>query len=46
MEQFQNASLLELIAEGTKYAFFFIAAIALSGLVLSCFVNGKRVEKN
>lgn len=45
MEHFQNASLLELIAEGTKYAFNFIAAIALIGFVLSFFVNGKRVEK-
>ncbi|MFJ5766240.1 MDR family MFS transporter [Lysinibacillus sp. NPDC093210] len=45
-EKFQNALPFELIAEGTKYAFFFIAALALIGLVLSLFVNGKRVEKN
>lgn len=44
MEQVHNASSFELLAQGTKYAFFFIAAIALVGLVLSFFVNGKRVE--
>ncbi|OTX33900.1 MFS transporter [Bacillus thuringiensis serovar shandongiensis] len=45
-EKFSSATSVELIAEGTKYAYLFIVVISLIGLVLSFFVNRVHMEKS
>lgn len=43
MNKFPGYTAAELLAAGTKYAFFFIAAISITGFILSLFVKRVRV---